>query len=263
MCVIYACPTNLPEDAELERGANRNRDGAGICWVTPGKKVNWVKGLKSDVGEIKRVIAEKKITFPLAIHFRLSSIGGVKPELTHPFPIAKEAPLWLAGSAPSVLMHNGHITNWKNWLVPATLSSQEQTPFGPWSDSRALAYLVHLKGEGILEFILDSSRALVMDCRPIDGMEPTNPMAYMALHGNWVEDRAGHYWQSTIVDTVRTYSGKGSGSSSIATSGKDTSLTLNRGGMTEDTWTLDELEELATTVKKEQEDALKLLATGN
>jgi hypothetical protein len=269
MCVIYAVYKNLPSDAELERGAFQNDDGAGICWRDRAKNtIRWMKGLESKVEAIKQIIEKQHIVAPFAIHFRTASIGGVDPDLTHPFPVYKGVPLWQAGNASLVLMHNGHISDWKQWTMPIMLASKDMTPLPPWSDSRALAYAVHQKGEGILEFILGGSRALLMDATPSEGCKEDDPESYFRLYGAWHHNKEEGFYQST--ETLCSVRGKGRGSAgwdsratredstaspnaSAAIGGKVLSLVKSDTNIS--VWTVDELEKLANEIEKEQSDA--------
>jgi hypothetical protein len=164
MCVVYACQTDIPDDAELRRGSETNTDGAGVAFLRDGR-VHWKKDLNT-WEPVKAFIEKEKLAFPLAIHFRSASVGGNSNSLAHPFPIGKGVPLWLEGNAEEVLFHNGHLSNWKDLTLKAGLSAKEKFPEGPWSDSRALAWLVYLRGSGVLPFVVDSSRVLLMHATP-------------------------------------------------------------------------------------------------
>ena len=163
MCVIYVAKKALPEDSELSRGSVKNPDGAGVAWVAPHPEqsgvqmIHWKKGLK-DAKEVKEFINDKKLPLPLVIHFRTASVGPKVPELTHPFPIMPGVPLWQEGCANEVLFHNGTLSNWEDLVLNVGLKSTQKFPEGDWSDSRALAWLTHLKGPGVLNFLSKSSR---------------------------------------------------------------------------------------------------------
>ena len=206
MCVIYACQTIMPPDEELRRGSETNEDGAGISWLDPdGSKIHWKKDLADWKGVLK-FIKEEKLKLPYAIHFRSASVGGKSVGLAHPFPIAKGAPLWVEGTGPSVLHHNGHLSDWSELVMKAGLASKEEFPLGPWSDSRGLAWLVHLKGEGILPFIVGQSRVLMMSVEPntYDGEEYNRAEDHFTYYGTgWIHKKDG--W-SQSVDTYDRWS---------------------------------------------------------
>jgi hypothetical protein len=208
MCVIYACATALPPEDELHQGAWRNDHGAGICWVNKQKKrVEWVKGLKDEKAILEQ-IEKRKIPFPLGIHFRIASAGGKSPELTHPFPVSEDVPLWLAGSAGTVLMHNGHISKWEELVLAAGMANQVTFPEGDWSDTRALAWLVHLKGPGVVRFVNNSSRIMLLHNVPQyeveEGKEP-DPWDYFSFWGDWVGDREAGW----VASTTTQYANRG------------------------------------------------------
>jgi hypothetical protein len=186
VCVIYACESALPSDKELEQGALCNADGAGIAWLKGGK-VHWLKGLESDPKVIAETLKEQKIDFPFALHFRAASIGGIDPELTHPFPLSPEVETWLAGSHSHVLFHNGTWSMWDNTLRDMILYNEGMTlPSGPWNDTRALAFIAAHKGIDILQFISKESRELIMH------NNKTNPFTYF---GKWYEHKG---WSQSI-----------------------------------------------------------------
>lgn len=201
MCVIYACSTSLPTVEELENGAASNEDGGGIAWL--GKKggkprVFWKKGFENEK-DVLAFIKKEKLTYPIAIHFRTASIGGKQAALCHPFPVELEASLALEGDAESVLFHNGHMGRWETWTLDAGLAAPGDITFpdGPWSDSRALAWVTSLRGEGVIRFLNDSSRVLVFSSFPYAYKEKYSPTTHhFAYWGNWITDKAG--WKQSI-----------------------------------------------------------------
>lgn len=167
MCVIYACTSMLPEDSELARGATRNDDGAGLAWLSTEKTptLHYQKGLAS-AKEVKEFIRDNKIQLPVVIHFRTTSSGGKMKELTHPFPITAEAEVDLSGTAPAVLFHNGSVLEWEKHMLQVILSTNVEVPGGPWSDTRSLAWITHLKGTGVLNWLVGTSRVAVFEAAP-------------------------------------------------------------------------------------------------
>lgn len=208
MCVIYACGTALPPLDELERGFRVNDDGAGLAWLKKNSKgeemVFWKKDFKNDK-ELLAYVEAEKIPFPLVIHFRTASVGGKTPELAHPFPVWTGVPTWLEGQATSVLFHNGHLSKWEDMVVAAAMGAREQVPLGPWSDTRALAWLAHLKGPGIIPFLSDTSRVLIFSSIPNteEGAKYMRSDDHFSYWGKWVYPKDGEayrgYFQS--IDT--------------------------------------------------------------
>jgi len=272
MCVIYACHSATPNEEELTLGAECNTDGAGIAWIdkfnTKEASVRWIKGLNSTAKAVLDVIEENKITYPLLIHYRTASIGGKSGDLTHPFPITTKLESSLVGHARRVLMHNGHINSWKDWFKPITFAAPDfEIPHGPWSDSRALAAAVNIKGEGVLEFIIESSRVIVLDSIASIGWKKVEPKSYMRMYGTWLEKEG--WFQSVETRRVATpvvgeewrkrshchtiYSKNDS--KGVVQESKSTSSDVHA----ENTWTIDELEGLISTLRKEQNEARILL----
>lgn len=166
MCVIYCATTKLPEDSELLSGGIKNDDGAGVAWLgnspTGVPTPFYQKGLATPK-DVKEFIKDSKLPLPLVIHFRTVSAGGKMKELTHPFPVSAEAETALAGSAPQLLFQNGHVAQWEDLLLKAAWSTSIPFPDGAWSDTRALAWITHLKGTSILPFIIGTSRVAILE----------------------------------------------------------------------------------------------------
>lgn len=165
MCVIIASPMGKPiNDGIIEDGANANRDGGGVAWLDQAaKKIRWKKGL--DANEVKKLLATFPEKTPHVVHFRISTVGGVNDELTHPFSIDERASIETEGEADSVLFHNGCVGHWKEYLFQVYISSGLKVPPPPWSDTRAMAILAHIYGPHILSLVESGSRFLIMDAR--------------------------------------------------------------------------------------------------
>jgi hypothetical protein len=271
MCVIYACGTILPPEDELERGAWKNDDGAGVAWVDQAKKrVCWKKGLKDDK-EVLQYIKDTKVPFPLAIHFRTASVGGKSPALTHPFPIAEGAPLWLEGYAPEVLMHNGHLVKWDDLVLQAGLAAKDKFPDGPWSDTRALAWLTYLKGDGIIRFINESSRVLMLHAVPEwegeDEDGKPDPWSFFSFWGQWVGKTDNGFMQSISTEYynrggVVVYKGGAAAAAPSAYSysadddDDDDTTTVGAYKLSaENVWSVTELQEVLLNLEEELENA--------
>jgi hypothetical protein len=267
MCVIYACATKLPSEDELRSGASKNSDGAGLAWIEKKSKslVHWKKGLK-DEKAVLEYIEEEKIPFPLAIHFRTASVGPKSMLLTHPFPVGKGAPMWLEGTAGEVLFHNGHLAKWDDLVLQAGLASEEDFPEGIWSDTRALAWLVHLKGPGIIRFINETSRVLLMHAAPAwESEKPEEaPWAHFSYWGNWVGKQEDGFIQSITTTWankggVRVWDGMGWGSDDedAPSTPSTPSLPVVRQDP-KNIWTLEELQALLKSMEQELADARRV-----
>ena len=266
MCVIYACHAQTPSAEELTLGADNNRDGAGIAWIdkfnTKDASVNWLKGLPSTAKAVLDAIEENKVAYPFLIHYRTASIGGKSADLTHPFPITNKLEPWTAGKTRRVLMHNGHLGSWQDWFKRIMFAAPDlEIPHGPWSDSRALAAVVNVKGEGVLEFIIESSRVVVLDAIASSGYKKTEPLSYIRTYGTWLEKDGWLQSVETrprIVD-CRTMAGdewrKPRRSCHVVQSSSPSTPVVHA----ENTWTVDELETLISDLRKEQDEARILL----
>lgn len=155
MCVIMICDSKSgrPSPTMVEKAWGRNDDGAGIAWREKYKgepHVFWKKGL--DEEEMADLVA--KVPLPFVAHWRIASCGGVRAELTHPFPIGNEASLALEGKTKGyVLFHNGTWANWAGDTRYAAIQKDTPIPNGKWSDSRAMAWLMSMYGHGFMELL--------------------------------------------------------------------------------------------------------------
>ena len=147
MCVIFCCEDKFPDYQQLKDGEKSNPHGAGVAWIEKGK-VRYIKGINAK--RINKMIRQKRISLPCIIHFRIASVGDIKKELTHPFPINRTANTDLVGNADAVLFHNGTISEWKDMVFECFKGRNIKIPGGKWSDSRALAICVNERGKGML-----------------------------------------------------------------------------------------------------------------
>lgn len=148
MCVILLCQENRPSEEMIEKAYNRNSDGAGLAW-REGDEVVWKKGL--NVAQITDLAMT--VPLPYVLHFRIASVGGVHPALTHPFPIEEEDDLALEGRTRGhVIFHNGHWGDWEKVLFQTAMLAKVKLPRrGLWSDTRALTWSTRYYGFGLLD----------------------------------------------------------------------------------------------------------------
>lgn len=211
MCVIYYCPdeSKRPPLDELEAGEDRNRDGGGLAYFTleeltpaatkkglPARKIpTWEKGLKA------KEIHEKlqNIPGPVLVHFRTASIGDPIAALTHPFPMDPLASVALKGkSEGGLMMQNGTWSGWKFSLKEAIRhgAGRIQLPDrGPWSDTRALAWLSGIYGPTWLD--LEDHASLLAVMLPSDPAKGIGGRMY-AIGENWLT-RDG--WKQSCLTT--------------------------------------------------------------
>jgi hypothetical protein len=165
MCVILVCDETRPSPEAVAESWRANSHGGGVAWLDqtgPRPLVRWRKALKLD--EMSIYCAD--LPLPFIAHFRVASVGGHSLELTHPFPVTPTAELDLEGATEgAVLFHNG---TWREWREPLwTLGIQRQgLPWGPWSDSRAMAVLAAEIGESALELVEGWQRICTFSPQP-------------------------------------------------------------------------------------------------
>lgn len=109
MCIIAYKPEGVefPKDEYLSNSWNSNNDGAGFMYLD-GDKVVIQKGyMKFD--EFMEAVNKKKTDGPMVLHFRTATHGGVRPELTHPFPVSSsnEDLMSLYIESKMGIVHNG------------------------------------------------------------------------------------------------------------------------------------------------------------
>lgn len=139
MCVAIVMEpgTELSLD-EITKMGKANGDGVGFAWAD-GDIVQWYKTVVYNPEKIAYHINARKDYFRL-VHFRLSTAGGVKPELCHPFEVGPLASCEAAGASSMVLIHNGHWHRWSD--VFDILKNELILPdTGPWSDTRLMSLL--------------------------------------------------------------------------------------------------------------------------
>jgi len=92
MCIICVSKKGVrqPSLAQLRNMFQRNPDGAGYMFARNGK-VTIHKGFMNWC-DFNSAVESEHFTAkdPVVYHFRISTQAGVKPEMTHPFPLTKE-----------------------------------------------------------------------------------------------------------------------------------------------------------------------------
>ena len=178
MCVIMICDTARPTPKMIEKAWNANSHGGGVAWRKDGL-VQWRKGL--DYVTIRDLIAT--LPFPFIAHFRTESVGGIRPDLTHPFPIDESGANFLNGkTGGAVLFHNGTWPKWKETMFEAVTHFGIKIPNGKWSDTRALAFLTAVYGPGFLDLVEEKTVAFRPDGMDI-GAGPTNGGGWKIIEG--------------------------------------------------------------------------------
>ena len=117
MCIIAVSKRGVkqPTLQQLQNMYNNNPDGAGYMFARNGK-VEIHKGFMTWEDFKRAITAEKfKDEDPVVYHFRISTQAGIKPTMTHPFPLTTDLKLCEKldiVSCPVGIAHNGiiHLT---------------------------------------------------------------------------------------------------------------------------------------------------------
>lgn len=174
MCVIITSTSSAqrPTLRQLELCEVANSHGSGIAWAD-GKRVRYAKNWS--VEKIHAHLAA--VAGPAIIHFRIASVGGVKADLCHPFPITHAAELQQHGSARRVIFHNGTWSDWRRYADHFSITYPRKEPV---SDTRVAASIVARFGFDWLERA-DYCRWAMLDA---DGIHRI---------GQWVKVGPCHY----------------------------------------------------------------------
>lgn len=148
MCVIIVADQDPIPPEVIEAAYEMNDHGAGVAW-REGGQMRWKKGL--DLQESKDLIST--LTIPYVAHFRIASCGGRVDELCHPFPVSDQVETLLDGTFDGkVMFHNGHYHRWQDAALEVAVKTNRPIPPGHWNDTRVMAWMAHIYGEGILDF---------------------------------------------------------------------------------------------------------------
>lgn len=112
MCIILLCKARKPSEKEIMNCFESNPDGIGVMYYKNNKHY-FKKGINT-VKELMKIL--ENLPLPLAIHFRLRSIGVKHPLLTHPFICSSKGQDHhkLEGvTTKPLLMHNGTFSRYQ------------------------------------------------------------------------------------------------------------------------------------------------------
>lgn len=194
MCVIMVSPIGEKVAKEVFRRMWRaNDDGFGMFFRTK-EGVGLIKGLM-DFQEAWEHYADLPAGVPHVLHFRLATHGGVRPELTHPFVVHENSPIYMRGviQAP-VLAHNGV------WSLYSTKLNQTRLN-GPVSDSRILAaYIGSLYGgKRRLKEVIERHHGEIASAGRVVVVDPEEWRIYLV--GAWIKDGNLLYSNTSYLDT--------------------------------------------------------------
>lgn len=153
-----------------------NPHGGGVAWFD-GDAICFERNLNAET--IFAMQDEGIIKLPYLLHFRWATHGGVKPELTHPFPTGIRAFAGeLTGRAHQVIIHNGvwnRCYDWVEWL-PDSVSNEV---IAATSDTAIAAFFYEQ-----LPDIGDEIPWAVASATVTDGAEGRSTMK-IRKHGGW------------------------------------------------------------------------------
>lgn len=149
MCIIIAKPAGVEplDEGYFERAWNHNGDGGGIVYKSPDKECAYVqKGFmkKEDMLEKLKEVNKKENSF--IAHFRIKSVGEIKPENTHPFVMDRVT-----------FAHNGTITS----IKPFEGKTDSETFGLLFLKTRSMKWIK--ENQLLLEIALGSSKFAIMD----------------------------------------------------------------------------------------------------
>lgn len=198
MCLLVVQKTGRLTEEQIRNAQSNHPDGAGCAWWE-SDGAHFKKGLTID----ETIKLSKELPLGSCFHWRWSSVGGKGEELIHPFTISQDVPLKQEGVAKRLLFHNGHFGAWNQILINH-LSNRAVLPRGNWSDTRAIAYLVHTHGAHILQ---------LLDCGKFVVMENNQNLTY----GDFIEDGGVLFSNSSYKSYIRGGCGTGIANSNVQT----------------------------------------------
>lgn len=160
MCVIVLVNSEAsrPSVPMIDMMWAKNGDGGGAAWREADEAgdpiVCWEKGLMKEPGLARMQELAATLPVPFVLHMRIATIGGVKANMTHPFPIDERGNNELKGWTKGyVLFHNGTFKDWDKEARSLAVTTGIAIPTGKWSDSRAMAWICSIIGNGFMEFL--------------------------------------------------------------------------------------------------------------
>lgn len=161
MCVIVLVDNeeSRPSNVMIDMMWDKNNHGGGAAWRKDDHgtiKVCWEKGLMAEAGLVRMKELASSLPIPYVLHMRIATIGGIKQNMTHPFPIDQRGMNDLKGETTGyVLFHNGTFREWDKEARSLAISTGIAIPAGKWSDSRAMAWICSIIGNGFMELLTD------------------------------------------------------------------------------------------------------------
>lgn len=198
MCIILYKPIdkNLPNESILKNCFQKNPDGAGYM-IPINNQVIIRKGFmtfESLIEDLDFVFNHYNIDVvktPIVIHFRITTQGGVKPALTHPFPIANNYTDMraLTHNCDIALAHNGviHLTSSYNRNLDFNDTMTFIKDYARLIIDNDLFFAKNKNKCQLLENLIGGSRLAIM-----------NKYGYVKLIGNFIEKDGIYYSNDSI-----------------------------------------------------------------
>lgn len=196
MCIIIAKDAGVKAlDKEyFERAWDSNSHGGGLVWKNEGEDVYFQKGFMKKEDFLAKIAEINKETTSFIAHFRIKSVGEVKPENCHPFVMENVT-----------FAHNGTLS------IQALDGMTDSETFGrAFLYNKDMAWIKEYKT--LLEMALGSSKFAIMD---------NTTGEILILNKDYGEEKDGAWFSNKsafpkAVTTTPTnyYGGYGSGYSS-------------------------------------------------
>jgi len=147
MCIIIAKEAGVKAlDKEyFERAWDNNSHGGGLVWKEEGQDVFIQKGFMNKQEFLEKIAEINKETTSFIAHFRIKSVGEIKPENCHPFVMEKVT-----------FAHNGTLS------IKALDGMTDSETFGrAFLFDKDMAWIEEYRG--LLEMALGTSKFAIMD----------------------------------------------------------------------------------------------------
>lgn len=200
MCIAVYKPTGakVPTNETLKTCFTGNPDGAGYMYASNGK-VHIEKGLmtfddfKKSFDRTIRKLGGRKAArkIPMVLHFRISTQGGVQPELTHPFAFGNnyDDMKKLSCDVDCAVAHNGIISATSSGAKDHndTMEFIKDIAY-PLMNSHDKSLDVH----GLIDKFLNGNRVIFL-----------RGNGTVDMYGDWVEDK-GVFYSNQNYKQVKT-----------------------------------------------------------
>lgn len=203
MCIAVYKPQGqkMPSKKIFSNCFSSNDDGAGFMFPYNGK-VHYEKGFMSFTSfkkALKKAIKNYGLNtkdIPMVFHFRITSQGGIRPELTHPFPLSRsyDEMRKLSGDVDVACVHNGIIdfaSSYNHNIDYSDTMEFDREVLFPLINKNP-KYYENKTLMGLLEYLLSGNRFAIMDGN-----------GHVELIGSWNEDK-GIYYSNNSYKAIKS-----------------------------------------------------------